>query len=37
MRVVEYEKDTTELPYQLIKGVGTLAGIFSRINKGVNI
>ena len=31
MRVVDYQKDTNELPYQLIKGVGMVAGIFSLI------
>lgn len=31
MRVVDYHKDTNELPYQLIKGVGMVAGVFSLV------
>ena len=31
MRIVEYQKDTTQPIYQLIKGVGMVAGVFSLI------
>ena len=31
MRVVEYQKSTTALPYQIIKGVGVVAGVFSLV------
>ncbi|MCB1229837.1 MAG: PQQ-like beta-propeller repeat protein [Verrucomicrobiae bacterium] len=31
MRVVEYQKDTATLPYQLLKNVGKVAGVFSLI------
>ena len=29
MRIVEYEKDTTSVAYQVLKGLGIVAGIFS--------
>ena len=31
MRVVEYQKSTATLPYQVIKGVGLVAGVFSLV------
>ncbi len=31
MRIVEYEKDTTSVPYQVLKGVGIVAATFSLI------
>ena len=31
MRIVEYQKQTTALPYQLIKSIGWVAGIFSLV------
>ncbi len=31
MRVVDYQKSTTTLPYQMIKGIGMVAGVFSLV------
>jgi outer membrane protein assembly factor BamB len=31
MRIVEYQKDTTSIPYRVIKGIGIIAGIFSLV------